>query len=301
MNQIATITMVGQWPDGIPLHIDNLRWALSSYKHKSYIVCLPAIKEKYYEEYPDVVFIESHHKNTNQFMNFWKDFPRIAKNIDCEYFLLMEQDILFHDKIQLSHDTKIITNYLPLSKYHAMTLNDKIYHARVWEGANLIHSQIIQKSIEDNISFSFTKQYFFEQERENWEEKLGGKIGMNEFKIPDTMDEMCYYCPLVHNTEAKFVNKAYHFRGPETVHRIFPNVLEEKDDSKASEIQKKISYIDPYLAFAMFYLSGNYTNIENYNVQNMKRENKKFIHSLNREWMNKITSKRLEAIMGCLN
>lgn len=298
MNQIVTVTMVGQWPHGIPLHLNNLKWALGDFVHDSYVVTTNEIKAEYEKLFPGVHFIGVPHKNG--FIKFWDMFPNIVKehNIDADFFLLMEQDILFHSKlVSLPHDEKEIVNYLPLSKYHSMTVANKIVHYRVWEGANIFHGKLIQAALKDNISFAFTKNYFFEKQRAMWEKKLGGKIGLQDFALPDTMDEMTFYCSMKHGTEAVHEDKAVHLRGPETVHRAFPKLYGDMGTKDMEAIKKKIPYLDIYVTLAAFFLAGNYPNIDKFEVHKMKPENKGMFKRLRvkgREWLDAPTMARLE-------
>jgi hypothetical protein len=216
----------------------------------------------------------------------------------------MEQDILFHNKlVSLPHDEREIVNYLPLSQYHSMTVGGKIHHHRVWEGANMLYGKLVHKSLEDNISYSFTKNYFFEKDRKKWEKKLGGEIGMVEFKLADTMDEMCYYCPMVHNTEAVHEDKAVHLRGPETIHRHFPKLYHDMGPKDMEAIKKKSPYLDIYITLASYFLSGNYKNIDKFDMSKMRPENKGMFKRLRykgREWMDGPTSARLEHLCDLL-
>lgn len=298
MNQIVTVTMVGQWPHGLPIHLNNLKWALGNFVHESYVVTTNEIKAEYEKQFPHVHFISVPHKNG--FIKFWDMFPKIVEEhkIDADFFLLMEQDILFHNKlVSLPHDEKEIVNYLPLSKYHAMTVANKIVHHRVWEGANIFHGKLIHSALKDKISFAFTKTYFFEKQRAMWEKKLGGKIGLKDFGIPDTMDEMTFYCPMKHNTEAVHEDKAVHIRGPETVHRMFPKLYADMGPKEMEAVKKKIPYIDIYVTLAAFFLAGNYASIDKFEMHKMKPDHKgmfKRLRGKGREWLDAPTMARLE-------
>jgi hypothetical protein len=298
MNQIVTITMVGQWHHGLPLHLGNMKWALGQFVHESYVVTTNEIKRTYEKLFPKVHFIGV--PNKGGFIKFWDMFPSIVKEhkIDADFFLLMEQDIFFHNKlVSLPHDEREIVNYLPLSKYHSMTVNGEIYHHRVWEGANMFYGKLIHAALQDNISFSFTRNYFFENKRQEWESKLGGPIGMHDFKIPDTMDELCYYYPMKHNTEAVHEDKAIHIRGPETIHRHFPKLYHDMTPADMDSVKKKLPYLDIYVTLAAFFISGNYESIDKYDMKKMKPENKgmfKRLRYLGREWMDPAASAKLE-------
>jgi hypothetical protein len=296
--------MVGQWPHGLSLHLDNLKWALGEHQHQSWVVTTEEIQKKYQPKYPSVRFFSVPHRGMT-FIPFWDIFPRLVKEqkIDGNSFLLMEQDIFFVEKIGVpSVDPQVITNYLPLSRYHAMTLNGELYHHRVWEGANLLHRNLIHGAIREGIKFTFTKNYFFEKERAAWEEKLGGKIGMIEFKAVDTMDEMCYYCPMRHNTRTVHEDKAVHLRGPETIHRKHPTLYHHMTPEGMAMIQKELRYLDLYVILAAFYLAGNYKSIDGYELHKMKPENKGMFKRLRvhgKEWLGEAHD-RLEHICNLM-
>lgn len=305
MNQIVTITMVGQWPHGLPLHLNNMKWALGRFVHESFIVTTNEIKEEYEKQFPWVKFIGVSQKGSG-FIKFWEMFPHLVRQhkIDGEFFLLMEQDIWFYEQLTcLPHDPLEIINYLPLSEYHAMTVDGEIYHHRVWEGANIIYGKIIHKALEEKMSFAFNSHYFFEKDRKKWEKNLGGKIGMRAFQASDTMDEMCYYCPMVHKTTAVFEDKAVHIRGPETIHRNHPKLYNSMTGPDVGIVKKKTPYLDFYVGMAGFFLAGNYDDIGKFDMHKMKPENKgmfKRLRHKGREWLDTATAARLEHLCNVL-
>ncbi len=93
---ISSITMIGQFPDGISLHSRNLRWALSEQDHIYIVTPRPFIKKYGLESDDRTTYIDfGMCDNIRQFLGFWKEFPRIIgeNGIDSEWILLMEQDM----------------------------------------------------------------------------------------------------------------------------------------------------------------------------------------------------------------
>ena len=315
--QIVTVTMVGHWPSGLPLHIKNLSWALAAFTHETYVVTTPEIKAAYEGMLPNVHFIEFDSKGAT-WIPFWKAFPEIVREyrIDGDFFLLMELDIWFHEPIlSLPQRTNEIINHVPLFERHSMMVGGQIYHYRTWEGANLFYGEIIRRAIEDGIKFwnvpPHIYPYFFEKNRSEWEEKLGGEIGLYRFyesDRPDTMDEMCFYCPMVHQTKAVFDNRAVHPRGAETVHWAAPKFAQEKQYLNLStpdikRLSREFLYLDPYLALAAFFLSGDYETASRFEWSEMEGPNKDLLRLVSaryREWMDVESQKRLEELLALL-
>ena len=93
--RIASITMIGQFPHGINLHVRNLRWALTDEDH-IFIITLPQfIKEFNLINDKTITYIPFEACANTGFITFWREFPKIVKeyNINPEWFMFMEQDI----------------------------------------------------------------------------------------------------------------------------------------------------------------------------------------------------------------
>ena len=312
--QIVTITMAGHWPSGLPLHIKNLSWALAAFTHEIYIVTTPEIKTAYEKMFPNVRFIEFNRKGAKK-IRFWKIFPEIVREhrIDGDLFLLMKLDVWFYEPIlSLPQRTEEIINHVPLIERHSMTVGGEIYHYRIWEGANLFYGEIIQRAIEDGINFWAAPPdiypYFFEEDREEWEEKLGGEIGLYQYQYPEAMDEVCFYCPMIHRTRAVFDDRAIHLKGAETFHQSAPKFCQEKQylnltASLLRRLAKNFWYLDPYMILAALFLCGDYETPSRFEWNEMQDANKALIKVLNvryREWMDFDGQKRLEQLLDLL-
>lgn len=294
--RIASFTMVGQFPDGINLHVRNLEWALTDQDH-IYIVTLPEhIKQFNLINKEHVTFIPFVYKKKDPFVPFWANFPKILKklNIDPEWFLFMEEDIWFYQNIdKLPNNPKKIINYLPLQKhYHSIFSNGKLIHPRVWEGANLIHSQIVKKAIERNINFCFVKNFFCES---HYWKRVYGEITLGDWNnTPDTFDEFGLYCALWEKTIVEYESRAVHLRGPESLHRYFPNLYQKASEQEILEAQKKLNYMCVYAALGVYYIAGNFE--DSILWHKMKPSYKKEYQKVKTAWMLPEEEKRFKEL-----
>src|SRR5438552_9098536 len=84
---IASITMIGQFPDGIDLHVRNLKWFLNATDYHIYIITSPKALKKINIKDERLTFItkptpedEFTINPQTGFINFWKWFPAIVKH-----------------------------------------------------------------------------------------------------------------------------------------------------------------------------------------------------------------------------
>ncbi len=260
--RIASFTMFGQYPHGIDLHVRNLKWALTKDDH-IYIVTLPdIIKQFNLKDEKNVTYVPFVHLGEGDFINFWAGFPGVVKNLNInpKWFLFMEGDIWFHKKPGfVPKDIREVANYLPLQNhYHAITVDDKVIQPRLWEGGCMAHGDLIRRAIDYPINFSFAKPFFYEQDKEEWEKKVGGKIGLKYFKLPDTFDEFGLYCALVEKSKICYFDRCVHLRGPESLHRKYPGLYETCKEQDLEEPAKKLPYLDVYGAIAPYYIDGHW-------------------------------------------
>ena len=106
-----------------------MKWALSEKKTIFCVVTRGSFIETYGLRNDDRVTYIDFGKcdNLHTFVPFWQEFPRIVKEqvIDPEWFLFMEQDIWFYQKIKHDPppDASEIRSHLPLdTAYHAVLL-----------------------------------------------------------------------------------------------------------------------------------------------------------------------------------
>lgn len=284
--------MIGQFPDGIALHCKNLRWALTEKDH-SFIITLPEYIERFglkNDNYFTYIAFETDGKD--RFINFWGKFPEMVNQMGIlpEWFLLMEQDIWFHKPLGEFGATKEILNYLPLQEeYHAVMSEGKLLHPRVWEGANLIHGSVIRSAIDRGINFSFTRNFFCEL----------GSVKLNQYKMPDTFDEVSLFCALEAKTRAEYEDRAVHLRGPESFHRQFPDLYEQCEEEDLLAAQKKVSYLCIYGIVAAYYIAGNWTKplVWSKMRDNFREEYRKLVPSA-AEWMLPAEYERLCEVAG---
>lgn len=306
--RIASITMIGQFPDGVDIHVRNLKWALTKKDH-IFIVTLPEFIDSFeLKDDEQVTYIPFYTKieSKNEFINFWKVFPEIIKKHEIypEWFLFMEQDIWFFAKPSLQNDSKIINGFLPRGSYRNVMLDDQILHSRVWEGAQAVSSEVVKNAIDFGIDFSFIRNTFLNKQKEKYENEFGGSISMSMYKNPDTFDEFCLYCALVEKTKIEHEVKALHVRGPESLHRMFPDIYQYATKDRLQEIQNKMSYIDVLLAVAVYYTVGLWKKIDHLDWTKAQKESKREVERLlltGREWMTFEEYTRLNSLHVLMN
>lgn len=271
--RIASITMIGQFPHGIDLHVSNLRWALTNEDH-IYIVTLPQFIKKFnLINNKTTTYIPFEHEGEG-FIKFWKEFPKIIKEykINPEWFLFMEQDIWFFAHPNIPDDPQTITSFLPRGDYRNVLFRDNLMHSRVSECAQIIHNSVIQGAISFGVEFSFAKETFVERSK--------GRYTGVTFSMPgqkDTMEELSLYCALIKKTILKHDVKASHLRGPESIHRLYPDVYQGVSFERLKEIQKEINYVDIFLIIVVYYLCGVWEDISWLKYDVLKKDSKKEI------------------------
>lgn len=306
--RIASITMIGQFPNGIDIHVRNLKWALSKEDH-IFIITLPNFIESFgLKNDSQVTYIPFNTQiiSDKGFINFWKDFPKLIKEykIYPEWFLFMEEDIWFFAKPSIQLDPKVIQGFLPRGSYRNIMLNNQIIHSRIWEGAQVVHSKIIQNAIKFGIDFSFVRNTFLNKNRKKYEDEFGGEITMSMYQNPDTFDEFGLYCALVEKTQVEHEVKALHVRGPESLHRLYPDTYLSASKERLNEIQKKIPYVDILLIIAVYYTVGLWKQIHHLDWSNAQKESKREIERLlitGGDWMTFEEYTRLDSLCVLMN
>ena len=306
--RIAAFTMIGQFPDGIGLHARNLRWALSRQDH-IFIVTFSTFITNYGLQNDDrTTYIEfGECGETPRFVPFWKEFPRIVgeHRIDPEWFLFMEQDIWFTEKIEEDPlpATTEIRSHLPLhTGYHAVTIDEQLYHPRIWEGSLLINGPLVQRAIDFGIDFSAHTNWFIKKDKEYWDQQAGGAVSFREYEKQDTMDEFTLYCALVEKTKVTHCPKAVHLQGPEALHRISPETYRHSEEEKLRGLSDQWNwYFCIHLAVAIYFIAGNWKREADW--KRIQRRYKPTFEKLIRtakEWMKPDEYERLEKIVTVL-
>lgn len=91
---------------------------------------------------------------------------------------------------------------------------------------------------------------------------MGGPIGISDFGKADTLDEFGLYCALVAGTAMEHQSRAVHLRGPEVLHRRFPDIYRGATRAMLAAVQSQIPYLDVLLAVAMYYVAGLWETID---------------------------------------
>src|ERR1051325_8903353 len=227
---IASITMVGQFPEGVDLHIRNLKWFFNTLDYHIYIITLPEVREQINIEDNKVTFIvkptavdEFTPEPLNpRFVSFWKWFPAIVKHYDIqpEWFLLMEQDLWFFeqfDSFPAPHTIK--TFFAEKGSYHDVMLDDQVLQPHLWEGTHLINAGIVKRAIDFKIDFGYRAKSFLDRRRDHYEKLFGGKLSLSKWTGPETLTQFSLYCALEERVGWSTVEKAVHLQSPEVLLR----------------------------------------------------------------------------------
>jgi hypothetical protein len=301
---IASVTMVGQFPDGIDLHVRNLRWALSENAHIYIITSRSIITDFNLKNDHRLTYIEfSQGNDLHKFIYFWKEFPRIITEhcIEPDWLLLMEQDIWFYEKIKddpLPGPKEIRSHLPPQINYHCVTIDKHLYHPRVWEGSALLEGAVVRRAIEFGIDFSAHPNWFINKDKEYWDNVAGGELWMGEYEQGDTMDEFTFYCALVEKTRTTHSPRAVHLQGPEVFHRSSPDFYNWREDEAMRAVAQRFDYyFCVYAAVAVYFIAGNWKNEADWKrIQPpCKSKFKRLLRTAN-EWMKPEEYERLERI-----
>jgi hypothetical protein len=312
---IASITMIGQFPDGIDLHLRNLKWFLNATDYHIYIITVPSVLEQINVRDDKVTFITrptpeddfSQNPKTG-FVNFWKWFPAIVKHykIRPEWFLFMEQDLWFFEKFDCVPEPKTVKTFYPdKSDYHNIMLNDQVLQPRIWEGAHLISAEVVRRAIDFKIKFAYYANTFLDRNREHYEKLFGGKISISMWTRPETMSEFSLYCALEERVGWDEIEKAVHFRGPEILHRKYPQLYNGCSQELLNDAQREIpGGIDIYMAVAAYHIAGNWKDCKHINWKNAGRGVKHNLSKVARtadRWMTKEQYDRLLQVLNYLD
>ena len=308
---IASVTMVGQFPDGIDLHVRNLKWFLNTTDYHIYIITIPNVRERIDIEDSKVTFIvkptprdEFEESSTNPgFVTFWKWFPAIIKhyNIDPEWFLFMEQDLWFFENFDGVPEPRTIkTFFSEKGSYHDIMLNDQILQPHLWEGTHLINAEIVNRAIDFKIDFGSRMKSLLDRNRQHYERLFGGKLSISMWTGPETLTEFSLYCALEERVGWSQVEKAIHLQGPELLHRKYPELYRGYDEKLLNQAQREIPYIDVYAVITVYYIAGNWKDCEDVDWQKARgslRRDLSLISMSAQEWMTQQQHTRLWEIL----
>jgi hypothetical protein len=302
--RIASVTMIGQFPDGIGLHVRNLRWALSEQDHIYIVTRRRFLRDFGLRNDERTTYIDfGDYHDIQSIIPFWKHFPRLLREqgIDPEWFLFMEQDIWFVEPIKGDPfpDPQEIRGYLPLFlDYHAVMVDQQLFHPRVWEGGTLLSGALVQRAIDFGIDFSAHKNWFLHKDKGYWDRLAGGRLSFSEYEDGDNMDEFTLYCALVEKTRMTHVPRAIHLQGPETVHRNNPELYRGSAEERLQAVVGSRSYyFCLYGAIAAYFIAGNWQREADWKrMQRHYRPKFQKLVRTAREWMTAEEFHRLEKI-----
>ena len=269
---IASITMVGQFPDGVDLHVRNLKWFLRNTDYHIYVITTPSCREQIALVDDKVTFITkpaphgefAESPRNPGFINFWKSFPAIIEThrIDAEWFLLMEQDLWFFQQFdEFPPPNTVKTFFAEKQSYHDIMLGDRILQPHLWEGTHLINAAIVRRAIDFKIDFGYRAKSLLDRRREHYEKLFGGPLTISQWSGPETLSDFALYCALEERVGWVHVEKAVHLQGPELLHRKYPKLYARFDKQLAESAQRELPYIDIYAIMALYYIAGVWESI----------------------------------------
>jgi len=311
---IASITMVGHFPDGVDLHVRNLKWFLGDTDYQIYIISSPErLKQINIRDEkvtligrptPQDDFIESPHNPG--FINFWKWFPAIIKHyhIDPEWFLFMEQDLWFFERFDGFPDLNTVKAFFSeTGPYHNVMLNDQVLQPHLWEGTHLVNAGIVKRAIDFKIDFGYRAKSLLDRNRNHYERLFGGELSISMWSGPETLTDFALYCALEERVGWTEVEKAVHLQGPELLHRKYPQIYDCHDEELLERARRELPYIDIYTAIAVYYIAGSWKPpmpVDWSNAGNKLRRNLAKIAVTAGEWMTHEQQDRLAAVLDHL-
>jgi hypothetical protein len=258
--------MIGQFPHGIDLHVRNLRWALSP-SDAIFIVTVPDIITTFglaSDERVTYVPLVPREVKPTGWIAFWREFPALVRElgIDSEWFLLMESDIWFFERPSLPSDPGSVRSFLaPGNGYRDVMVGSRLLQPRIWEGAQLVSSRVIRQAIDFGIDFSAVPQTFVDRNRAVYDERFGGPISLFDNHMPDTLDELSLFCALEARIAFERDVRAVHLRGPETLHRRFPEIYRDATRAQVEAVRQRQPYLDVLLPIAVYHAAGLWCDI----------------------------------------
>jgi hypothetical protein len=303
--------MVGHFPDGVELHVRNLKWFLADTDYHIYVVSLPGLREQMdinderltiiTQPTPQHAFIVNRETG---FVNFWKWFPAIIHyySIRPEWFLFMEQDLWFFERFDSVPQLNTIkTFFSEKSAYHSILLDDRVLQPHLWEGTHLVSAAIVNRAIDFKIDFGYRVKSLLDRNRQHYEKLFGGKLSISMWTGPETLSDFALYCALEERVGWTEVEKAVHLQGPELLHRKYPQIYCGHNEDLLTQAQREIPYIDVYTAIAVYYIAGVWKGCENVRWENagdnLRRDLSK-VGLTASEWMTKQEHARLVEILS---
>jgi hypothetical protein len=220
--------------------------------------------------------------------------------------LFMEQDLWFFEKFDCVPEPKTVKTFYPdKSDYHNIMLNDQVLQPRIWEGAHLISAEVVRRAIDFKIKFAYYANTFLDRNREHYEKLFGGKISISMWTRPETMSEFSLYCALEERVGWDEIEKAVHFRGPEILHRKYPQLYNGCSQELLNDAQREIpGGIDIYMAVAAYHIAGNWKDCKHINWKNAGGKVKHNLSKVARtadQWMTKEQCDRLLQVLNYLD
>ena len=259
--------MVGQFPHGIDLHVRNLRFALDPIDHV-FIVTLPEIIGAFGlvdDRFVTYVPFVPKAIRPSGWIVFWSEFPALARDlgIEPEWFLFMESDIWFVHRPTIPPEAHRVRSFLPAGNgYRDVMVGNRLLQPRIWEGAQLVNARVVSEAINFGIDFGAVPTTFVDRNRDSYEARFGGSIRLFDNHMPDTLDELSLFCALEARVAFERDVRAVHLRGPETLHRRFPEIYRNATREQVEAVQRKMPHLDVLLPITAYYVAGLWSDID---------------------------------------
>ena len=302
------MTVLGQHPMGLDLHIRNLRWALNEINHRIYI--FTSVNHNIdHTLFPDVIFIESECK-PNRWHNYWsKEIPTYIRS-DCKenLFLFSQLDTIYTDKLQQTVKTVHENQSIAISKldHHCpLKIGNQSIYPRIWEGGTLIPRSVLFDAIQTHelrLDKRIYSEWIISKLKDCTDEVLFGKIlrSVRHGDELDTFGELSIYCYLM---QVPFMRclPILHFVALETIHRKYPDCYGPLLTINC--LQQFLA--DGYSAkpVFMYYLTGCYrwNNVIDKFISSLPKHDFWELNVLKKsaaEWMSKKQLFRLKRLLG---
>ena len=244
--KLCVISTVAQHKFGADLHLKNLLWALEDMDVKILIQTYKSHGLKFEDPRVSVIEVDS---DPSRFFFFWDNnsetIGRFAKDVD--FFLFMEQDILFTDKPTINCSFPIQIN---LHSQYLSIFDDsrRLLYPRIWEGCTFIRSDVVRDALDAGVRFGSLKnvpKWIVDSVCDYY--TTGSALHLDFTKISDhisrrsfldTMFEFGLYCfinKIPYELKSEDLNYEYgdkvvHFRGCDMIVRDNPMVYENPEE-----------------------------------------------------------------------
>lgn len=273
--KVCVISTVAQHRLGAKFHLRNLSWALEDFESKILIQTYKSYGLEFNDPRVSLVEVDA---DPAKFYFFWdhtsKEMEKFVDDVD--FFLFMEQDILFTKKPILNPEIPIQIN-LHSQYLSVFDESRQLLYPRMWEGCTFVRSDIVRSALTSGVQFGSRKNiprwilnsaygYYTTNSALHLNFSSISDYVANSLFL-DTMFEFGLYCFLEripYDLKSQDLNYEYgdqvvHFRGCDMMVRDNPIVYENPE-----EMFKMASWNDVWARLCngcsfLFLISGLYS------------------------------------------